>query len=627
MNLLSTDFFWLPWVGGIVAFMCTLLLTPAVIRLAHRKKWIAIPKKDRWHAKPTALMGGIAIYAGATITLLSLFLFELPWQVWLGATIMFVTGLVDDLKTIKPGGKLVAQVVASGLLLFAGYSFGEGLPFWIVVPLTFLWTIGITNAINLLDNMDGLAAGISSIAALVLAVFSFLSGNVAGLAISLIIVGVTAGFLVFNFKPARIFMGDSGSMFLGYTIAALAIMIQSDAQVTSGRFTIYLMSAMVMAIPIFDTTLVTLVRTLAGRSISQGGRDHSSHRLVFLGLSERMAVLTLYGISLFFGAVALLLQFTEPQLFYALFLVMSIGLTVFGVYLASVDVYRTSEGLGFFSTREYLLNEKFFAMLHALFGRSWKASFGVVADLFLIVSAFIVAHYLRYEGGFTDAHAVNLERLLPVVVAIKIVLFYLFGLYRGIWRHAGTAEFLRVLIATAVSGVVAFVVAGFVVGAETLSVSVFLIDWFLISCAAAGVRFGFRALRQFIAQQRHQGKRVLLYGAGDAGAITLREMRFNLEINYIPVGFIDDDPLKHGMTMHGVPVLGSFVDLGRIIKEYQPEAVVITASRMTEARKTEICVECTRLDVDCFAFHLSFDELPAWPEFGTLIDAEAKEAH
>lgn len=625
MKLFSIDFMWLPWVGGIVAFMCTLFLTPAVIRLAHRNKWIALPKKDRWHEKPTALMGGIAIYAGATITLCSLFLFDVPWPVWLGASIMFITGLVDDLKTVRPGGKLVAQVISAGLLLLAGYSFGEGLPFWVVVPLTFFWTIGITNAINLLDNMDGLAAGISSIAALVLAALSYLTGNDATLAISLVIAGVTAGFLVFNFKPARIFMGDSGSMFLGYVIASLAIIIQNEAE-TTGLFTAYLMSAMVMAIPIFDTTLVTIVRTLAGRSISQGGRDHSSHRLVFLGLSESKAVLTLYGVSLLFGVVALLFQFTEPRLFYALFLLMAVALTVFGVYLASVDVYRKSESLGFFSTRAYIFNEKFFAMLHALFGKSWKASFGVIADLLLIVSAFIFAHYLRYESGFTAAQETTLERILPVVVAIKIALFYLFGMYRGIWRHAGTSELLRVVFAAAVSGIVSFVVVGNIVGFEVLSVSVFLIDWMLISCMAAGVRFGFRGLRQFIASQRHQGKRVILYGAGDAGALTLRECRHNLELGYIPIGFIDDDSLKHGMKMHGVPVLGSFGDLGRIINQYQPEAIVIAANRMTEARKTEICVECTRLDVECLTFHLSFDELPTWPEFGTLIDAETNGA-
>lgn len=607
-----------------MAFLGTVVFTPIVIRLAYKKKWIAIPKKDRWHQKPTALMGGIAIYAGAALTLVSLFVFEIPWPVALGATVMFVTGLVDDLKAIRPGGKLVAQVIATGLLMYAGFVFGKGLPVWVSIPLTFFWTIGITNAINLLDNMDGLAAGISSIAAFTLALFSWYTGNVAGMAIGLTLVGATAGFLIYNFKPARIFMGDSGSMFLGYLIAALALIVQSD-QGTPVKFSAYLMAIMVLAIPILDTTLVTIVRTLAGRSISQGGRDHSSHRLVFLGLSEKRAVLTLYGVSFLFGITALLFLFTEPTLFYALFLTMLVGLTVFGIYLASVDVYKKSEQLGFFSTRAYILNEKFFSMLHAIFGRSWKASFGVVADLMLIVAAFIMAHYLRYESGLTETQAASLERVLPAVVAVKIALFYIGGLYRSIWRHAGTIELLRVLITTSVAGIASYLVVGGLTAFA--SVSVFIIDWLLVSILVAGVRFGFRGLRQYVASQKQNGKRVLLYGAGDAGALTLRELRQNLELNYIPVGFIDDDPLKHGMSIHGVTVLGSFGDLGRIISEHSPEAVIIAANRMTEARKTEICVECTRLDVECLAFQLSFNELPSWPEFGELIDAEANSAH
>lgn len=617
---------WLPWIGGVCALICTLLLTPLVIRLAHRKNWIAQPKADRWHEKPTALMGGIALYASATIVVALFLLFEVPWPVWLGASIMFVTGFVDDLKTIRPGGKLVAQVIATGLLLYAGYAFGNVLPFWVYVPLTFFWTIGITNAINLLDNMDGLASGISGIAALILAIFAGLSGNMAGFSLAMVIAGVALGFLFFNFKPARVFMGDSGSMFLGYTIASLAIMIQQDAP-SSNPFAVYLVSILVMAIPIFDTTLVTIVRTLAGRSISQGGRDHSSHRLVFLGLTEKRAVLTLYSISALFGAVALLFQFTEPTLFYALFVFLLVALTVFGVYLASVDVYKTREDLGFFSTRAYILNEKFFTILHAIFGRSWKASFGVFADLLLVAGAFVLAHYLRFEDGITAQQSSLMERVLPAVIVVKISVFYFAGLYRGIWRHAGTSEFVRILIATIAASVFAFAAAGLIGGFEMLSVSMFLIDWILVSMLVASLRFGFRGLRYYIASQRQVGKRVLLYGAGDAGCLSIRELRQNPDLGYVPIGFIDDDQLKHGMVIQGVPVLGSFRDLTRIISEYEAEAVVISASRMTEARKTEVCVECTRFDVECLAFQLSIETLPKWPAFDSLIDAETNGAH
>ena len=625
MSLTSIELEWLPVISGLGAFLWTVLLTPSVIRLAHRKKWIALPKKDRWHQRPTALMGGIALYSSATLAVILFYFFEIPWPVWLGASIMFMTGLVDDLKTIRPGGKLVAQIISTGLLLFAGYSFGGGLPFWLMVPLTFFWTIGITNAFNLLDNMDGLAAGISAIVAFMLALFSVLSGNQVGVGVGLVIAGVSAGFLVYNFKPARIFMGDSGSMFLGYSIAALAVTIQSEASSTT-PFAVYLVSAMVLAVPIFDTTLVTLARTMAGRSISQGGRDHSSHRLVFLGLSEKRAVLTLYGISFFSGAIAILFQFAEPRLFYALFMFLTVGLVVFGFYLASVDVYQTKDDLEYFSTQAYSLHGRFIASLHILFGRNWKASFGVIADLMLVVAAFALAHYLRYEEGVSYLRS-ELEIALPVVVAIKICVFYLMGLYRSIWRYAGTPEFMRLVRATVVSSLLTAGALAIIGDFQQLSLAIFLIDGLITLCAVGSVRFGFRALRQAVASQRNTGKRVLLYGAGDAGSITLREIRQNADLGLFPIGFLDDDALKHGMTIHGVKVLGSFRDLTRIIDLHKPEAILITAAQMTEARKTEICVECTRFDIECLSFQISIDVFPSWPELESLVDIEPNGAH
>ena len=322
--------YWLPWIGGLLAFLGTALLTPAVIRLAHKRGWVAAPRKDRWHERPTALMGGIALFGGASLAMAVLIGPAFPWAIWAGATVMFITGLVDDLKTINPAGKLVAQIAATGILIFGGYTFGHDIPAWLSLPITFLWVIGITNAVNLLDNMDGLAAGIAGIAAMILALLASTMGDATGFAIGTAVAGACLGFLLFNFKPARIFMGDSGSLFLGFSVAALAMKIQPSA--SGDALGVYLVSIAVLAVPIFDTTLVTFVRKLSGRAISQGGRDHSSHRLVFLGLSERTAVLTLYGISLLFGVAGMLFQFADVRIFYALLLSLGVGLSVFGVY-------------------------------------------------------------------------------------------------------------------------------------------------------------------------------------------------------------------------------------------------------------------------------------------------------
>lgn len=610
--------------GGLLSWCLSLLFTPIVIRVAHRYKWIAFPKKDRWHKKPTALMGGIALFASGSLTVLVFPQTGVPWTLCLGAAIMFVTGLVDDFKTIRPSRKLAAQVAASSLLLVEGYTFGEGFPYWILAPLTLFWAIGITNALNLLDNMDGLAAGIACIASLMLGGFSALSGNATGLFLSFVIAGVSAGFLFYNFKPARIFMGDSGSMFLGYSVAALAVVVQAQAP-RGHELAIVLVSILVLAIPILDTTLVTIVRTLSGISISQGGRDHSSHRLVFLGLSEKNAVLTLYSVGTVSGGSALLFHVTEPILFGALFVLLATGLIVFGIFLASVNVYTSREQLGFYSTRTYFLNGKFVRGVQTLLGPNWKSSFGMIADGMLVMASLILAHFLRYEDLVAGPNREALLRILPIVVPVKVVVFYLMGLYRGIWQHAGVSEMVQVLQATALTSVITYGAVAYAV--YDASVAVFIIDWIILSVGLVSVRFGLKALRQFIHTQRSNGRRVVLYGAGDAGELALREIRQNPELSLLPIGFIDDNPLKHGMRIDGVPVLGSFTDFANIMFDHQPEAVLITACRITEARKTEICVECTRFDVECLMLHLKIDTMPTWPAFNSLVEVRTKEAH
>ncbi len=600
---------WLPWVSGACAFLAMLVLTPLVIRLARRLNWVAHPKADRWHARPTALMGGLAIYGAATLSVLLFAEHSLPWPLWAGATVMFGIGFLDDLKSVRPVTKLVAQVVATGLLLLAGYAFGPHWPLWLTVPLTFFWVIGITNSLNLLDNMDGLTAGIAAITAGVLAVFCAFTGHTSVIGVAMAVAGAATGFLVFNFNPARIFMGDSGSLFLGYMVAALALVIQADVLATepeaAGGFAVYLVSAAVLAVPIFDTTLVTVARTLSGRAVSQGGRDHSSHRLVFLGLSERQAVLTLYSISLLFGALALLFLFSAPALFYALLIFMGIGLAVFGAHLSSANVYQEGGRHLRFSGP----GKRFFAVLHALLGRNWKAVVGVGADLLLVVAAFILAYHLKFEEGLTPKRELFLMNALPIVVAVKIPVFYAMGLYHSIWRHAGTPELVRIVKATLVASVMTFVILGVLHGFKGLSRGVFLIDWMIVTLAVTGLRLGFRGLRQYISSKRQRGRRVLLYGAGDAGLLTLRELRQNPELELAPIGFLDDDPLKQGLTAQGLTVMGSFEDLPLLCKQHEVEEVLITAFRMSDARKAEICGVCEQNGVGCRVFNLTFSRL------------------
>lgn len=605
-----------PLLSGALALGGVLLLTPLVIRFAHKMNWVARPSADRWHSEPTALMGGIAIFAAAALAVLVGEREAALLPVYGGAALLFVAGLVDDLRGLRPVAKLGAQVAATLLLLYAGYAFGRGGPFWAAIPLTFLWVIGITNAVNLLDNMDGLAAGIAAIAAVALAVFAGFTGqDVVGVGAMLAVAGAAGGFLAYNFKPARIFMGDCGSLFLGYTIAAFALIIQGQVAGRTG-LTIYLVSLAVLAVPIFDTTLVTFSRTLLGRPVSQGGRDHSSHRLVFLGLSERNAVLTLYGISAVFGALALTFHFAAVKLFLALAVFLLIGLGVLGLHLMRADVYRTeaTQGRKYYEAERLpdgrrTLMQRAAAALRGLMGPHWKAVLAFVADLLLVAASFVVAHYLRFENGLTPAREAALVNMLPAVVGIKLLVFAGAGLYRGMWRHAGTPELVLLGNASLGASLLTYIVLAIPYGTGFQSEAVFIIDWFVVTLAITGVRFGFRGLRQYFASKRMTGQRVLLYGAGDAGLLTLRELRQNASLGLSPVGFIDDDPQKQGRRMQGLDVLGTFDDLPRLCTEHEVEAVLITNFRMTKARKREVVRACEENGVQCRVFNLSLRPL------------------
>src|SRR6185369_1394478 len=293
------------------SFVLALVLTPLVRAFARRYGFVAKPKSDRWHRKPTAMLGGAAIFL-STLLMYASFVPKTTESliVLAGSIFLFLIGLIDDLLNIKPYQKLAGQLF--GAVVVAG--FGLKLPltgFEIVdIFITIFWIIGITNAINLLDNMDGLAAGISAIAAISLGLSFWVNGQPSETLVISIFVGSLLGFLIFNFNPASIFMGDCGSMFVGFLLSTSVLLGQIGGRSRS-VMTILAVPVLILFVPIFDTTFVTVLRKLWGRKASQGGRDHTSHRLVALGLSERNAVLMLYGFAICAGLLSLAISQLE----------------------------------------------------------------------------------------------------------------------------------------------------------------------------------------------------------------------------------------------------------------------------------------------------------------------------
>src|SRR5919201_1074670 len=326
-----------------VSLALALALTPLVRTAARRYGVVARPKSNGWHRQPTAMLGGVAIYAAVALT----YLLFIPhtragWVVLGASTALFAVGLLDDFLHIKPYQKLIGQVLGASAVVYFGLLLPWGWGGSVSMAVTIFWLIGITNAINLLDNMDGLAAGVSAIAAVFIAANFAVNGQMVEAATLAVFAAALLGFLVYNSNPASIFMGDGGSMFVGFFLASSALLSSAGDR---GRSFIVVVAVpvLILFIPIFDTTLVTVVRKLSGRAASQGGRDHTSHRLVALGLSERRAVWMLYAFAASSGLLAMLVREFEYHTGIAMVAGFAVVLTLIGVYLAGVKVYDEAE--------------------------------------------------------------------------------------------------------------------------------------------------------------------------------------------------------------------------------------------------------------------------------------------
>jgi len=575
----------------LVSFALSAALTPVVRSLARRWGFVAKPKTDRWHKRPTTMMGGVAIWLAVITTYLTLVPHtSAGWVVAGAASFLFLVGLIDDWLHIKPYQKLIGQVIGAAIVV----NYGLVLPWTRSLPanmvITIFWLIGITNAINLLDNMDGLATGIAAIASGFLTL-NFIAANQTTEALMLgVFAAALVGFLIYNSNPASIFMGDSGSMFIGFFLASSSLINLAGGR-SRAFVPVLAVPILVLFIPIFDTTFVTILRKLSGRAASQGGRDHTSHRLVALGLSEKRAVLMLYGLAALSGLLAVTVRELKPDVSIALLAIFTLGLTLLGVYLAGVKGYDEEAEVR--AEHDNLL----FAFLIDF---SYKRRiFEVLLDVILIVLAYWSAYALQF-GPFSDSPAWKLFlRTLPVLVVVRLAAFLAFGVYRGIWRYTSMDDLLSFAKAVAAGSIVSMIIVLFKFRFQGFSRAVFLIDALVMLLLLAGSRVAFRFFRQVLPSgSAGNGQRVLIYGAGDAGELLLRELLNNRELSYAPVGFMDDDANKHGKLIHGFRVFGGNGLLPKIISDHQVEQVLISTPRISEERIAEILSECEARNVE-----------------------------
>ena len=300
----------------LLIFMASLLFamggTPLVRLLALRVGVVDQPAARKVHTSPIPLLGGLAIYASVCVALLlfsdTFYVAQLV-SMLLGATWVSSFGLWDDRFGLGAGVKMLAQLGGAAILIMSGVMVKLPVPMALNYVLTLLWIVGITNAMNLLDNMDGLSGGVGAVGSAFFLLLAALSGQYLVGAMAAAILGACLGFLIYNFNPATIFMGDTGSLFLGFVLSALAIKLRFPANVT---WVTWMIPLLVLIVPLFDTTLVFISRLRRGKNpLTTPGKDHISHRLVDSGLTKREAVLLLYLVGCAGGALAIFVSVAD----------------------------------------------------------------------------------------------------------------------------------------------------------------------------------------------------------------------------------------------------------------------------------------------------------------------------
>lgn len=286
-----------------IALAVSAFSIPPIRRLAVTLGFVDAPASRKLHGTPMPLLGGLAIFGGAIFGVLAIYGGQPPRQVLgilLALTVVALVGLWDDRYGMPAWAKLAGQLFGAGILIWFNVRVQLPLPNLVNYAITFLWLVGISNAINFLDNMDGLSAGVSAVAASFMLLLGALNEQflVSGLAAA--VLGACLGFLRYNFKPAQIFMGDAGSLFLGFVLAILGIQLRFPDNI---NVVTWMIPVFILGLPIFDTTLVVISRLRRGVSPNTAGKDHTSHRLVQMGFSQREAVLILYLIAGTFGMV------------------------------------------------------------------------------------------------------------------------------------------------------------------------------------------------------------------------------------------------------------------------------------------------------------------------------------
>jgi UDP-GlcNAc:undecaprenyl-phosphate/decaprenyl-phosphate GlcNAc-1-phosphate transferase len=580
---------------SLIVFFASLVLgaclTCTILRLASRLPWLTRSSSNRLHIESTPVWGGVAIFFSFTCVAISRGLLDnraaIVLAICTGGT--FLLGLCDDIWKLQPRWKLVGQVIcAFALLLLVPPTPLTG-NFVIDAVLKLFWVVGITNAFNLLDNINGLSAGTAVLVAGFQTLLFLAQGDSSRALTNIALCGAVIGFLFFNFPKGRIFMGDSGALFIGFWLAATGLsQIHVSAKNPLGFF---LFPLLVMVVPISDTTLVTLTRMLKGHPVSIGGTDHLSHRLIAYGFSEKKAVLALWALSFLSGAFGVITVAYGLTPVLSIVTPLLVAVALFGTYLTRFELQAQSAAL-----RE--------ATRYPRIAHWVRMSSKALFDVILIVAAYYTAYLFRFEGKISEGDFQLFLSTVAELGLIKLGVFVALGVYRPSWDYFGLKDAYRLVGASALASLIAVTYFSTVYRFYGFSRIVIVLDFLVFTLLTLVFRFSFRLFDE-LAPTNHCTN-ALIYGADSDGETALQLV--SKHYRFRVVGFLDDDWGKRAFSIRSVPVRGCMQDLACLARKWNASVVLLTPST-TEETKSKLRVICSALEIRLLRLHHTLEDL------------------
>lgn len=602
---------------ALTAAALSFALTPVARRLAFRVGAVDEPGPRKIHEKPIPRLGGLAVVASIALVLGAMCAFSLPGRqslpmdicagLGLGVLPILLVSAWDDIHSLPAFPRLAAQFLGAAIAVASGirlgpevHLFGQVVPlgFW-AIPVSMVWIVGVSNAFNLVDGLDGLSAGLALISSVSLGGVALVAGRSNLASASFVLAGALIGFLPYNTYPARVFLGDAGAASIGFCLACLAL--GGGSTLSSGMAV--LVPVVVLGLPVAET-LVSLARRLLRRFEDLGSRtgvfeadkDHFHHKLLAMGLDHQRAVMLLYGVGVLLAGIGIASMFLTFR-YTAVLLATLLGAAFIGLRRLGYDEFaliRRGVVLRFYE-RPVLK----------------RALFPVFFDLALVAMAIYGALVLKYDDWGVKQHRDLAVHLLTLLPAATLVVFWVFRIYRGSWRHASVEDLGRSSAAIGASCAAGFLLVQLASKQDDASATFFLIYAMVLLLLVNGSRSSFRVLSHWKRRANPRGEAVLIYGAGEGGALALREILSNVALGVHTLGFLDDDETLSGRFVNGYPVFGSLKVLEEVIAQNRVKGVVVASAKIPRDNIGIVKQICHRRGIWLMRFNVDLEALPS----------------